>query len=219
MNLFKNFSDSPILQFSDSPILVEQKHYKDTRYSTRNPISALLVRNFNHALQDMICETKARRVLEVGCGEGFVMDLTRRSLTPTLVVGGDYSREWLTRAATLQKDANLLTFDARRIPFRDSSFDLVLAIEVLEHVERPDIALAEIVRVTSEWAIISVPNGLIWRLTNLARGRYLGNLGNTPGHINKWSVRAFRQFAGKYFHITRHQTPIPWQIALLKKRG
>jgi hypothetical protein len=28
-----------------------------------------------------------------------------------------------------------------------------------------------------------VPREPIWRIGNMARGRYLGDLGNTPGHI------------------------------------
>ena len=47
--------------------------------------------------------------------------------------------------------------DATTLPFPDDSFDLVLAIEVLEHVPGPEAALSELARVCSGTFVASVP--------------------------------------------------------------
>jgi len=197
---------------------VDNSKYKDIRYSTRNPVSAFLVKKFSKTLKAFLRQTGARRVLEIGCGEGFVTRLTGATLSPQLLIGSDYSQEWIGRAKNLNPAAHLMILDARRIPFRDNAFDLVLAIEVLEHVKGPETALEEIARVTSQWAILSVPRGILWRLGNLARGKYIARLGNTPGHINEWSARTFRLFVEQHFTISDFKAPFPWQIALLKKK-
>ena len=63
--------------------------------------------------------------------------------------------------------------DATTLPFPDDSFDLVLAIEVLEHVPTPDHALSELSRVCSGTFVASVPFEPIWRAGNVVRRRYV----------------------------------------------
>src|SRR3546814_20497548 len=57
--------------------------------------------------------------------------------------------------------------DVMCLPFPDDSFDLVLGIEVLEHVPVPDRALSEIRRVGRESFVLSVPREPIWRMANV----------------------------------------------------
>jgi hypothetical protein len=60
----------------------------------------------------------------------------------------------------------------------------VLALEVLEHLEDPAAAAAEMRRVSKRAVVITVPLEPFFRGGNLARGRYVGRLGSTPGHLN-----------------------------------
>ena len=75
--------------------------------------------------------------------------------------------------------------------YPSKAFDLVIACEVLEHIMYPAKVLAEAKRLSRRYAIFSVPREPIWRVLNVARGRYLADLGNTPGHINHWSTQSF----------------------------
>jgi len=61
--------------------------------------------------------------------------------------------------------------------------DLVIACEVLEHLDAPDQALSELQRVCRGQALVSVPNEPLWRMLNVARGKYWRSPGNTPGHL------------------------------------
>jgi hypothetical protein len=98
-------------------------------------------------------------------------------------------------------------------------FDLVLGIEVLEHVPDPTAALAELERVSRGRLILSVPREPIWRFANMARGKYLANLGNTPGHIQHWSRRSFAELVGSRLEVVRVSTPFPWTMIEARPHG
>ena len=73
----------------------------------------------------------------------------------------------------------------------------------------PAAALAEIARVARRDIVVSVPREPIWRVANLARGKYVGALGNTPGHINHWSKASFAAFVGQHLAVRRDTQPVP----------
>ena len=104
--------------------------------------------------------------------------------------------------------------DATTLPFPDDAFDLVMAIEVFEHLPDPAAALAELARVCSGSLIASVPFEPIWRIGNMARARYLRDLGNTPGHINHWTNRGFAKLVGTRFDVVDTANPMPWTMVL-----
>jgi hypothetical protein len=53
---------------------------------------------------------------------------------------------------------------------------------------------------------------------NLLRGRYTGALGNTPGHIQHWSLRGFSSLVRRHFDIVEMRTPLPWTMVLCRSR-
>lgn len=85
-------------------------------------------------------------VLEVGCGTGLGLGyLSRRA---AMVVGGDVSEENLSLARAHYGDrVRLVELDARKLPFEDGSFDLVLCMEVLQYLPNLDDFLDESRRV------------------------------------------------------------------------
>ena len=81
-------------------------------------------------------------------------------------------------------------------PFAEGEFALATAIEVLEHVPDPEHTVAEMARCArGGHLLVSVPREPLWRGLNMARGAYLKDLGNTPGHVNHWSKRSFTRAA------------------------
>ena len=101
---------------------------------------------------------------------------------------------------------------------KEGEFDVVFALEVLEHLEDPAAALAEIHRITKQYAIISVPREPVWRVMNLARGKYAADWGNTPGHVNHWGRTGFENFLATKFAVINSDFPLPWQMYLLQKK-
>jgi SAM-dependent methyltransferase len=181
------------------------------KYATTNPLEQRMMRGFMAALDGMLEGLAPQRILEVGVGEGHVTARVRERFPEAAIIGVDLPDDELAgdwRAAGLA----CVFGDATRLPAPDGAFDLVLAIEVLEHIPGPHAALAEIARVCSGTLIASVPFEPIWRAGNLARRRYVRALGNTPGHVNHWTRWGFTRFVGRQFAVEDVKSPLPWTM-------
>jgi len=181
------------------------------KYGSTNPIEQRMMRGFLGALDRVLDGLAPTRVLEIGVGEGEVLARVRERFPDVPLVGVDLPDEAL---ADRWRSAELTTMfcDATALPFPDSSFDLVLAVEVLEHIANPGRALDELARVGTGTLIASVPFEPVWRIGNMVRGRYLSDLGNTPGHVNHWTRWSFRRFLAGRFHIDQVASPLPWTM-------
>ncbi|MBV9467198.1 MAG: methyltransferase domain-containing protein, partial [Solirubrobacterales bacterium] len=105
---------------------------------------------------------------------------------------------------------------SEELPFADDEFDLVAAIEVLEHVSEPQRTLAEMQRVARRHLLVSVPHEPLWRVLNVLRGAYLRELGNTPGHRNHWSKRGFVRMMERHGTVVEVRSPFPWTMLLVR---
>jgi hypothetical protein len=71
-------------------------------------------------------------------------------------------------------------------------------------------------RVAGRHLLVSVPREPLWRALNLARGAYVHDLGNTPGHVNHWSKRGFVRTVARYGEIAEVRSPFPWTMLLVR---
>ena len=109
--------------------------------------------------------------------------------------------------------------DIYNLPFKPDKFDLILCLEVLEHLFFPNKALKEISQRFSGYYIFSVPNEPWYRLTRLFRFRKdIMRFGNHPEHINTWSSGSFCRLIKKYFIIDQILTPSVWTIVLCHQK-
>ncbi len=88
----------------------------------------------------------ARRVLDVGCGDGQISRLAA-SLGAELVIGVDPTWNQIRVAHQRGGGAKFARASAGALPFVDSSFDAVVACLVFEHIRDVDDAIAEVARV------------------------------------------------------------------------
>jgi SAM-dependent methyltransferase len=181
------------------------------KYAATNPVERRLVQGFFGSLDAALPVVAPTSILEVGVGEAEVADRVRARYPEARFVGIDLpdaelAAHWATRGLTGS------FADIAQLPFPDASFDLILGIEVLEHVPDPTAALRELRRLATGDLVLSVPREPIWRAANLARGKYVRALGNTPGHVNHWSKRTFTRLVGSQFTVRRVATPFPWTM-------
>lgn len=98
------------------------------------------------------------RVLDVGCALGFVVEALRETGADAL--GVDVSR-WAIEHAAPGAIAHVRHGDVvAGLPFEDRAFDVVCALETLEHLEPDDAAgaVAELARLTSGWVVATIPS-------------------------------------------------------------
>ncbi len=188
------------------------------KYGSRNPVVRRLMAGFEGALTDLFERARPQSVLDVGCGEGVLTLEWAQALGERPVVGLDLAdpkleAEWQQRA---RANLSFLTGRGEQLPFGEREFDLVAAIETLEHVENPELTLAEMARVAHRHLLLSVPREPLWRALNLARGAYVRDLGNTPGHVNHWSRRGFERLLSAHGEVSEIRTPFPWTMALVR---
>ena len=127
---------------------------KERHYAPPGPVEKLIVESVQ----------PTTRVLDVGCGSGnsYAGELNRRAAS---YVGVDVSANAVDAARANGLDARTIE-DAASLPFDDESFDLVVCIEVLEHLFAPHEAASEIRRVLTPGGrlVCSTPNAAYWRL-------------------------------------------------------
>jgi SAM-dependent methyltransferase len=181
------------------------------KYASKNPIERRLMDGFFSALEAALPVAAPASILEVGVGEAEVARRIRARYPATRFVGIDLPDPELAAHWAAQRLAGVFA-DITALPFPDDSFDLVLAIEVLEHVPDPAAAVRELRRLATGRLVLSVPREPIWRVANLARGKYLSALGNTPGHLNHWSKRRFAEMVGAQLSVQSVATPFPWTM-------
>jgi hypothetical protein len=62
--------------------------------------------------------------------------------------------------------------------------------------------------------LLSVPNEPSWRISHFLAGRDVRRLGNTPGHINHWSKRAFADLVADYGRLDLVEGVFPWTLVV-----
>jgi SAM-dependent methyltransferase len=142
------------------------------------------------------------RLLDVGFGAGTLLEAARRG--GWTAQGVEVSERAVEQARSRGFDVQCASLADARYP--DAHFDVVTAVEVLEHVTDPLALLAEIARVLR-------PGGLLWATTPHARGlsaRLLGNAWTVvvpPDHIQLFSLRGIRTLLARAaFHPQRIDT-------------
>jgi SAM-dependent methyltransferase len=191
------------------------------KYGSQNPVVRKLMAAFESTLDELWTIAAPRSILDVGCGEGVLTAQWAERLAGGRIVGIDLDdpklrAEWETRT---RPNLEYRAEEATKLSFADGEFDMATAIEVLEHVPEPERTVAEMARVAERWLLVSVPREPVWRLTNMARGAYLKELGNTPGHLNHWSKRSFVSLLSRYGDVEQVRSPFPWTMLLVRVNG
>lgn len=194
------------------------------KYNTRNPVARAMFNGFLNAVFSLLDEPvrqagRANRpaIHEIGCGEGNLAAILKRRYGVDLIAS-DRDKAIIAKAQSLNGDEgiafrDLSIYECR--PEQDGA-DIVVCCEVLEHLEHPEKAIEAVRALRPDFALFSVPREPLWRVLNLARGKYASAFGNTPGHINHWSRAAFLRLLSGTFEVVGMRTPVPWLMALCR---
>jgi SAM-dependent methyltransferase len=209
---------SPQVTVDDAGVVTGNTYDK---YGSANPVVRRLMAGFESTLDELFTLADPQSLLDVGCGEGVLVHRWAQRIAPRPVVGIDLEEPSIQAGWAQHQAPNLdyRVMKAEDLPFADGEWDVATAVEVLEHVPDPAHTVAEMARVARRWLLVSVPREPLWRGLNMARGAYLKDLGNTPGHLNHWSKRSFVGLLSRHGEVVEARSPFPWTMLLVRLGG
>jgi 2-polyprenyl-3-methyl-5-hydroxy-6-metoxy-1,4-benzoquinol methylase len=149
------------------------------------------------------------RLLDLGCAYGFLVVEALDAGFDAL--GVDASRFAIGEARAWAPPAagRLLAAHAERLPFADRSFDVLTAFDVLEHVPRPELLLAEAARVLRPGGLLigATPDPLLFDRSEET---------HVAEHVPSWWVRELER-AG--FSVSMRFFQAPWNLEIVARRG
>lgn len=193
------------------------------KHTNANLLQRWLLYRFHQALGQLSLEAcrdhrlgsgEPLRVLEVGCGEGFVLRVVKQVLPSVHYVGLDFDLPALSYAQEMDRLVDFTCGDADHLPFPSGLFHLTLGIEVLEHLPEPRAALQELVRVSKGALLLSVPNQPFFAGANFLRGKNWSTWGDDPEHLHHWSAASFLKLLRGHLEVRRVVYPFPWVLVL-----
>jgi SAM-dependent methyltransferase len=171
-----------------------------------------LVERFLRRVASLVEADRPGRILEVGCGEAVVLQYLAERVRSARFVGVELDPAALARGRARCPQVPLLQGDVYDLPFARGTYDLVICLEVLEHLAEPARALREIRRVSRAACLVSVPHEPFFRLGNLLRGKNVGRLGNPSDHVQHWGARDFGAFCAQHLAVRITTTSFPWLL-------
>jgi SAM-dependent methyltransferase len=190
------------------------------KYRASNPLVRWMMGGFLCAFDQLVARSGAGDAHEIGCGEGHLTLRLARSGLAVLACDIAQSCVEETRAAAEKAGLDIPVRQSSLYDLRapEDSAALVVCCEVLEHLPDPRRAVDLLADLAAPYLLASVPREPLWRLLNLCRGAYIAAAGNTPGHVQHWSSTGFAALLGQRFDIVELRHPLPWTMALCRKR-
>lgn len=201
--------------------MMDQDREFTGKYEESSRVASMLVDRFYDAVRSLLEPSLSgcASLHEVGCGAGYSTLRLRQWIPEDVEVSAsDVTDSLVDKAQARNPDIRVDKRSAYALEFPDKSIDVVVMMEVLEHLDHPDDALAELARVARKYVLISTPREPLWRVLNFARGKYMGDLGNTPGHVNHWSSRGLRKVVSPVFEVEDRRQPVPWTVLRLRPK-
>lgn len=162
----------------------------------------------------LVKNSKAKRILDVGCTDGFMSMLFKDMGLYT--IGVDASPSAIASAQGRCDEAYVANLDGQPLPLPDGSVDLIWAGEIVEHIFSTENFLRELLRVTTPGGrlILSTPNLGSWinrivlpfglqpfftetGVEDSNNGNPLRKVGSPAGHIRLFTLSALKHMARK----------------------
>lgn len=186
------------------------------KYGSGNPVIRWMTDRFLAELDGLVRDASPDSLLDVGCGEGIVTERMAQYVGDGGVTGIDREAGNLQPHWNQRSSISFQVGDACALDFADDSFGMVSMIEMLQLIPDHRAALAESARVGRDWLLVTTPVEPLWRAMNVARGAYVRDRGNTPGHVHHFSFKAIQQELAEHGDVVAARRVLPWAQVLLR---
>jgi len=148
---------------------------------------------------DQIPKSNNLKILDIGCGDGVLLYLISQK-NKSLLTGIDLDQDSL-KIATTKVKAKFIKASAYKLPVKSSSYDYVLASEIIEHLDQPKKMLIEIKRVLK-------PKGIVIITTPVK----LFQKPEDSLHVQEFTVKDINQILRQYFSQIKIITSHPFWL-------
>ena len=135
-------------------------------------------------------------IVDIGCGEGITLEKLHRFFPERKVMGIDSLPENIE--ISRRHACEVRHGDVYNLPLSSKSTDFVLLMEVIEHLEHPEIAIREIHRILVPGGrlVIVFPNDRIFKIARILTLRFR-EAAYDPGHVRQWRPHSMHDFLHK----------------------
>lgn len=134
-------------------------------------------------------------IVDIGCGEGILMEKIIQRLPDVKVFGIDPSPENVSICK--KHGLEIYTGSVYELPLDNESVDCVLFIEVIEHLDHEGLAIKEIIRVLKRngTLILLFPHDRVFKLARLLTFKFKEAFYDA-GHMKQWNPKAMERLLG-----------------------
>lgn len=189
-----------------------------SKYKTKNILKRKMIEKFKRKILSILDNYDLKyTILDVGCGEGFISNYIYKTGKHRLITGIDIDKGAIDFAKGNNKCINYMVGDVNKTS-SNKKYDIVMALEILEHLENPDKTLKNIMSLSKRQVIISVPNEPFFSLGNLLSLKNVKRFGTPSEHINIWTKKKFIQFLeSNNIRDYKLYRSFPWLIIVITK--
>lgn len=149
------------------------------------------------------------KLLDVGCGKGYITDLIKKNMDSFEITGLDYSISAINFAHKNFNDIEFIVGDAYKIPYVDEYFDVVVCNNLWEHVPDPISLLNGISRVLKPGGYLLISTPSRYRLSNvinILKGKRINFL--STYHVTEYTVgQVYEQLKYGDYKDIKHYSP------------
>lgn len=108
-----------------------------------------------------IIDRSAKNILDVACGRGLPMMVLKQRMKFQRIEGVDLYEPYIYECKRLEIHDSYMISDVRKLPYKNKSFDVVMALQVLEHLEKNESLkiLDKLEKIAKKQVIVSMPIG------------------------------------------------------------
>lgn len=116
------------------------------------------------SLADPVCrviDKSAESILDVGCGQGLPMQMIKIRMKVKKSVGVDIYGQYIKDCKEKKIHTEYIKLNIRDLPFKDKSFDVVIGLQILEHLHKKDSwkVLEKMEKIAKKQIIVAMPIG------------------------------------------------------------
>lgn len=183
------------------------------KYQTHNPLVQYLIGRFLRRVIQKVGELHPESIADIGCGEGALAAKLDELGFAVRYQGYDVREEALALARELNPQRPFFQGDLFNLELPSGSADLVICLEVLEHLVEPENAVKKLASWSGRAALLSVPWEPFFQMGSFLRGKYLSAWGNHPEHLHHFNHGRLATLARTAFREVRVEGCFPWLLA------